>query len=120
MRACKNSKLQRLGAAPNNEELVDLDVRETSEQALDQGKLKIIQALETNTPAGKTDLNNRQLPDHQELFDGKRPARTGSEADKRYTAQAQAMVDYREKFAGRCAEFRWTNCKVLRAWTRRW
>jgi hypothetical protein len=33
--------------------LIDLDVRETSEQDLDQGKQKIIQALETNAPAGQ-------------------------------------------------------------------
>ena len=66
-----------MGAASNNEELVDLDVRETSEQALDQGKLKIIQALETNTPAGKTDLNNASFLDNQELFDGKGPTARG-------------------------------------------
>ena len=42
----------------NNEVLIDLDVRETSEKALDQGKIKIIDALETNAPAGKLDLNN--------------------------------------------------------------
>ena len=44
--------------ATNNEVLIDLDVRETSEQALDQGKVQIINALETNAPAGKQDLNN--------------------------------------------------------------
>lgn len=96
----KNFKLQRLGAASNNEELVDLDVRETSEQALDQGKLKIIQALETNTPAGKTDLNNASFLTIKNYLMEKDPLRAGSEADKRYTAQAQAMVDYREKFQG--------------------
>ena len=96
----KNFKLQRLGAASNNEELVDLDVRETSEQALDQGKLKIIQALETNTPAGKTDLNNASFLTIKNYLMEKDPLRAGSEADKRYSAQAQAMVDYREKFQG--------------------
>ncbi len=96
----KNFKLQRLGAASNNEELVDLDVRETSEQALDQGKLKIIQALETNTPAGKTDLNNASFLTIKNYLMEKDPLRAGSEADKRYSAEAQAMVDYREKFQG--------------------
>jgi len=96
----KNFKLKRLGAASNNEELVDLDVRETSEQALDQGKLKIIQALETNTPAGKTDLNNASFLTIKNYLMEKDPLRAGSEADKRYSAQAQAMVDYREKFQG--------------------
>ena len=102
----KNFKLQRLGAASNNEELVDLDVRETSEQALDQGKLKIIQALETNAPAGKTDLNNASFLTIKNYLMEKDPLHAGSEADKRYSAQAQAMVDYRDKVPGRCAEFR--------------
>jgi preprotein translocase subunit SecF len=96
----RNFKLQRLGAASNNEELIDLDVRETSEQALDQGKLKIIQALETNTPAGKTDLNNASFLTIKNYLADKDPLRAGSEADKRYTAQAQAIVDYREKVQG--------------------
>ncbi len=47
----RNFKLQRLGALSNNEELIDLDVRETSEQALDQGKAKILQALQKNAAA---------------------------------------------------------------------
>ena len=34
----KNAKIQRYGT--NNEVLIDLDIRETSEQALDQGKSK--------------------------------------------------------------------------------
>ena len=53
-----DAKIQRYGPVGNNEELIDLDVRETSEQALDQGKLAIIKSLETNPPAGKQDLNN--------------------------------------------------------------
>ena len=47
------AKIQRLGVVTNNEVLIDLDVRETSEKALDQGKVQIINALETNAPAGK-------------------------------------------------------------------
>ncbi len=96
----RNFKLQRLGAASNNEELIDLDVRETSEQALDQGKLKIIQALETNTPAGKTDLNNASFLTIKNYLTDKDPLRAGSEADKKYSAQAQTIVDYREKVQG--------------------
>src|SRR5215467_14399082 len=45
-------KIQPYDLAVYNKVLIDLDVRETSEQALDQGKQKIIQALETNVPAG--------------------------------------------------------------------
>ena len=38
--------------------LIALDIQETSEQALDKGKIQIIQALESNAVAGKQDLNN--------------------------------------------------------------
>src|SRR5215469_627383 len=48
----RDPKIQPYDLAAYHEVLIDLDVRETSEQALDQGKLKIINALETNTPAG--------------------------------------------------------------------
>jgi preprotein translocase subunit SecF len=96
----RNFKLQRLGAVSNNEELIDLDVRETSEQALDQGKLAIIKALETNTPAGKIDLNNASFLTIKNYLIEKDPLFAGSEADQKYSAQAQAIVDYREKVQG--------------------
>ena len=50
--------------------LIDLDVQETNEQALDHGKTQIINTLETNTPAGKQDLNNSSSLCHQKLSDG--------------------------------------------------
>ena len=96
----QNFKLQRLGATSNNEELIDLDVRETSEQALDQGKLKIIQALDTHPTAGKTDLNNASFLTIKRYLLDKDPLRAGSESDQKYSAQAQAIVDYREKVQG--------------------
>jgi preprotein translocase subunit SecF len=96
----RNFKLQRLGAVSNNQELIDLDVRETSEQALDQGKLKIIQALETKAPAGKVDLNNASYLTIKNYLMDKDPLHAGSVADQKYSAQAQAIVDYREKVQG--------------------
>ena len=54
----------------NNEVLIDLDVRETSEKALDQGKAQDHQALENQCSSGKIDLNNASSSDHQELSDG--------------------------------------------------
>ena len=68
------AKIQRLGVITNNEVLIDLDVRETSEKALDQGKVQIINALETNAPAGKLDLNNTQFFDNCQLSAGERSA----------------------------------------------
>jgi len=95
----RNFKLQRLGAVSNNEELIDLDVRETSEQALDQGKLKIIQALETHAPPGKTDLNNASLLTIKNYLLDKDPLHIGPD-DQKYGKQAQAIVDYRDKVQG--------------------
>ena len=91
----RNFKLQRYGVAANNEELIDLDVRETSEQALDQGKLKIIDALKTNVPAGKIDLNNASFLTVKGYLVEKDPMHLGSDADQKYGARAQAILDYR-------------------------
>ena len=96
----RNFKIQRYGVPANNEELIDLDVRETSEQALDQGKLKIIQALQTNAPAGKTDLNNASNLAIKSYLMNKDPLHLGSDADQKYGAQAQAIADYRDKVQG--------------------
>jgi preprotein translocase subunit SecF len=95
-----NFKLQRYDVASNNEELIDLDVQETSEQALDQGKTRIIQALETNAPAGKQDLNNSSSLAIKNYLLDKDPMHLGSDADQKYTQQAQAIVDARDKGAG--------------------
>ena len=95
-----NFKLQRYDVASNNEELIDLDVQQTSEQALDQGKTRIIQALQTNAPAGKQDLNNSSSLAIKNYLMDKDPMHLGSDADQKYTQQAQAIVDARDKGAG--------------------
>ena len=95
-----NFKLQRYDQPANNEELIDLDVRETSEQALDQGKLKIVQALATNSPVGKQDLNNSSSLGIKNYLMDKDPMHLGSDADQKYTQQAQSVVDARDKGQG--------------------
>ena len=92
-----NAKIQTYDIPSNNEVLIDLDVQETSEQALDQGKLKIINALETNVPADKKDLNNASLLDIKNYLLDKDPMHLGSDAEQKYTQQAQAVVDARDK-----------------------
>ena len=84
----------------NNEVLIDLDVRETSEKALDQGKVQIINALETNAPAGKLDLNNTSSLTLANYLLEKDPLHAGTDANQRYTAAAKAIVDYRDKTKG--------------------
>ncbi len=95
----KNARVQRYGVASNNEVLIQLDIQETSEQALDKGKIQIIQALEGNAPAGKQDLNNSSSVTILNYLLEKDPLLlgAGAEANPRYTAMAQAIVDYRDK-----------------------
>jgi preprotein translocase subunit SecF len=95
-----DAKIQRFGPVPDNEVLIDLDVQETSEQALDQGKTKIINTLETNAPAGKQDLNNASFLTIKNYLMDKDPMHLGSDADQKYSQQAQAIVDTRDKVQG--------------------
>ena len=76
-----NARIQRYGAAANNEVLIDLAVQETSEQALDQGKNQIINALETNAPAGKQDLNNTSSLTLANYLLEKDPLHAGTDAN---------------------------------------
>jgi preprotein translocase subunit SecF len=100
-------KIQTYGPSSGNEVLIDLSQKETSEKALDQGKIQIIGALETNVPAGNScgapqnavggcDLNNAgSLTIKKYLMDSD-PLHTGSDADQKYSAQAQAIANYRK------------------------
>jgi preprotein translocase subunit SecF len=96
----RNAKIQRYGQTANNEVLIDLAQKETSEQALDRGKLQIIGALETSSPADRTDLNNASSLTIKNYLMDRDPLRLGTDADQKYTAQAQAIVDYRDKTQG--------------------
>ena len=96
----QNAKIQRLGQASNNEVLIDLAVQETNEEALDRGKTQIINALETNAPAGKGDLNNASSFTIKNFLMEKDPLHLGTDADQKYTAQAQAIVNFRDKVQG--------------------
>ena len=95
-----NAKIQRYGPLSNNEVLVDLDVQETNEAALDKGKAQIIGALETAGPAGKQDLNNTSSLTIKNYLLEKDPLHLGADADTKYTAVAQAIVNYRDKTKG--------------------
>jgi len=95
-----NAKIQRYGPAQNNEVLIDLAEKETNEAALDKGKAQIISALETNAPAGKQDLNNASSLTVKNYLLEKDPLHLGTDADAKYTAVAQAVVNYRDKSKG--------------------
>jgi preprotein translocase subunit SecF len=95
-----NARLQRYGAAGSNEELIDVSEQETSEQALDRSKTQIINALETNAPPDKQDLNNASVLTAKGYLLQKDPLHLGTDADQRYGQIAQAIVDYRDKTKG--------------------
>ena len=137
-----NAKIQRYDVPSNNEVLIDLDVQETSEQALDNGKTRIINTLETNAPPGKVDLNNASSLAIKNYLMDKDPMHLGSDADQKYTQQSQAIVDARDKGQGgvltsfdqlrvRSTQPWWLPCQtafsclisayaMLRSWGRRW
>ncbi len=96
----RNVKIQRYGEVANNEVLIDLGLKETNEQALDQGRLQIISALQANAPTGKLDLNNAPLLSVKNFLMDKDPMHLGADADQKYTAQAQAIADFRDKVHG--------------------
>jgi preprotein translocase subunit SecF len=95
-----NAKIQGYDKPENNEVLIDLAEQETSEAALDKGKAQIIGALETAGPAGKQDLNNSSSLTIKNFLLEKDPLHLGTDADAKYTAVAQAVVDYRDKVKG--------------------
>ncbi len=99
----RNARVQAYDQAHNsNEVLIALDIQETSEQALDNGKTRIIQALESNAVAGKQDLNNSSSITIANYLLEKDPLHLGpgSDASARYTAIGQAIVDFRDKTRG--------------------
>ncbi len=95
-----NARIQSYGAAGSNEVLIDVSEQETSEQALDRSKTQIINALETNAPPDRQDLNNSSFLTIKNYLMEKDPLHTGTDADQRYTAQAQTIVNYRDKVKG--------------------
>jgi preprotein translocase subunit SecF len=95
-----NAKIQSYGPPANNEVLIDLAEKETSEAALDRGKAQIIGALENNAQAGKTDLNNASSLTIKDQLLQKDPQHLGTDADVKYTGVAQAIVNYRDRVKG--------------------
>lgn len=95
-----NARIQRYGQSGSNEVLIDVSEQETNEQALDRSKTAIIDALETNAPAGKQDLNNTSVLSLKNYLLQRDPMHLGTDAEQKYGAQAQAIVDYRDKVKG--------------------
>ncbi len=88
-------RMQRYGAPGNNELLISLEEKETTEQALDRGKVQIVNALQGNAPSGKPDLNNASTLTIANYLLEKDPLRAGTDANQRYTAEAKAITAFR-------------------------
>ena len=86
-----NFRIQQLRSGGTNEELISLDQKETSDQSLDQGKLKIIAALSGNSSAGKPDLNNASKAVILSALLERDPLHLGTDANARYTAETDAI-----------------------------
>jgi preprotein translocase subunit SecF len=96
----RNARIQADTRPGKNELLIALDIRETSEQALDQGKENIIKALQTTAEPGKTDLNNVGYTTLQDYLLKADPLHLGTDAPVQYGQIARAIVDYRDKTRG--------------------
>jgi len=96
----KNARVQPYDKPVYNQVLIQLDIQETSEQSLDKGKNQIIQALQSNSPAGKQDLNNASSLTIANYFLEKNPLGMAADANPRYTEIAQAIVTFRDKQRG--------------------
>lgn len=100
-----NARIQRYGAPANNEVLIALEEKETSEASLDSAKNQIIKALEANVQqqagtGNKQDLNNSSLAALREALVARDPLGAGIDAEQRYTEMAQAIVNYRDRSRG--------------------
>jgi preprotein translocase subunit SecF len=84
----------------SNEVFIKLDIRETSEQALDRGKTQIVQTLQSKNEPGKTDLNNVGFSTLQQYLMQKDPMRAGTDAEIQYGNIARAITEYRDKQLG--------------------
>jgi preprotein translocase subunit SecF len=95
-----NFRIQQLRSGGANEELISLDQKETSNQSLDQGKLKIISALAGNVSTDKPDLNNASQAVILNALLQRDPLHLGTDANARYTAETDAIINYRKVTKG--------------------
>ena len=93
----KNARIQRYGQAADNEVLISLEEKETSEQSLDQGKNAIVKILQAGGQEGKEDLNNVGFPSVATYLLNNDPLHLGTDAQQKYNDLARAIIDYRDK-----------------------
>jgi preprotein translocase subunit SecF len=93
-------RLQPIGSASDNEVLISISERETNEADLARGKNQIINALETNAPPGKQDLNNSDRVGFAAVRDALAERDPLHAAPEEYDRIARQVLDYRDKAMG--------------------
>jgi len=93
----RNFKIQDL--IGTNDVLIDLP-QAANEQSLDQGRNQVVNALQASVPSDKKDLNNASSFAITSYLLQKDPLHLGTDAQQRYSAIAQAIVNYRDKTKG--------------------
>ncbi|MGH9509019.1 MAG: protein translocase subunit SecF [Terriglobales bacterium] len=91
-----NARIQRYGPVSNNEVIIALEQKGTSDEALDQGKLTILRALSSGAPEGKRDLNNTSLQTLQEVLLARDPLSASTDAAQRYADVAKSITQHRD------------------------
>lgn len=100
-----NPRITAYGPASNNEVLVTLSLKETSEAALDQGRATIVRTLDQNYSStgpqnqGKLDLDNVSREGLVSWLEQNDPEHLGGDTDAaqtRYQQQADALQHYRD------------------------
>jgi preprotein translocase subunit SecF len=95
-----NATIQRYGNAQDNEVVIRLDQKETSEADLSKGKNQIISALETNPIQGKQDLNNSDQVGFAAVRDAFVAQDPLHAEPAEYERQARKILDFRDKVKG--------------------
>lgn len=95
-----NATIQSYGNAADNEVVIKLDLKETSEADLSKGKNQIINALETNPVPGKRDINNSDRIGFTAVRDALLAADPLHAEPAEYDRQARRILDFRDKEHG--------------------
>jgi preprotein translocase subunit SecF len=92
-----NATIQRYGNAADNEVVIKLDLKETSEADLDKGKNQILKALETNPVQGKQNINNSDRIGFTAVRDALLARDPLHAEPAEYERQARRVLDSRDK-----------------------
>jgi preprotein translocase subunit SecF len=95
-----NAVIQRYGAASENEVVIKLDLKETSEADLARGKTQIINALETNPVPGKQNINNSDRIGFSAVRNALLARDPLHAEPAEYDRQARRVLDFRDKEHG--------------------